>query len=157
MASQQPSSDLQCQMEEAGVSVAVQQKTYEKGFTCMRTFAGIEESRAEVGAMFKPHLGLDAVREPEHLRDVALLVGVWEACRSQLTYRDKNKQDARLGTQNRLVQTTQYAAMPAAVEEKPGCSKIVKCQQPSQAGGFEARAGRGGRASRRRHAGGHFL
>lgn len=122
MASIIPSSDLQFQMEEAGVSAKVQQTIYAKGFTCMRSFAGIEESRAEVRAMLKAHFGLDA-SDPAMLRDIALVLSVWEACRTQLTYQEKNKQDARLGTQNRLVPNTEYAAMRAAVEHKLGALK----------------------------------
>ena len=40
MAAKMPSSDLQFQMEEAGVFAAAQQKIYGKGFTCLPTFAG---------------------------------------------------------------------------------------------------------------------
>ena len=48
---------------------------------------------------------------------------MWEAARTQLTYQEKNKQDSKLGTQHRLVQTTDCAAMMKAVECKCGLLK----------------------------------
>ena len=51
-------------------------------------------------------------------KDVALLVSVWES--TQCSYQEKNKQEARLRGQLRLVQTTEYAAMRSAVEQTLG-------------------------------------
>ena len=53
-------------------------------------------------------------------KDVALLVSVWESSRTQCSYQEKNKQEARLRGQLRLVQTTEYAAMRSAVEQTLG-------------------------------------
>ena len=86
IASSMPSSDLPFQMEEAGVSAAVQKKIYALGFTCLRTFAGIEETRVAVREVLTTHFGLDCKTDPTLLRDIALLLSVWEAARVQLTY-----------------------------------------------------------------------
>ena len=46
-------SDLRFQMEEAGISADVQKKIFAEGFTSVRVFAGIEESRENVHAALK--------------------------------------------------------------------------------------------------------
>ena len=53
-------------------------------------------------------------------KEVALLPCVWEAVRTHLTYQVKNKQEATLGTQNRLVQNSEKGATRAAEEKCVG-------------------------------------
>lgn len=112
----QVESSLQFQMEEAGVSAEVQKKIYAHGFTTLRTFAGLEESRAEVREVLKTDFGLDPAGNASLRKEVALLLSVWEAARSHLSFQEKNKQESKNGCQNRLVQASDYAAMRAAVE-----------------------------------------
>ena len=52
-------SELCFQMEEVGVSAAVQKKIYDAGVTSLRIFGGLEESREEMRAVFlRPILAL---------------------------------------------------------------------------------------------------
>ena len=112
-------SALRFLMDEAGVSGEGQKKVYASGFDSLRSFAGIDESAAGVREALK-QMGLDASTNLAMRKDVALLVSVWESSRTQRSYQEKNKQEARVGGQLRLVQTTEYAAMRSAVEQTLG-------------------------------------
>ena len=107
-------------MDDAGVPPAVQALVYGNGFTSMRLFAGVDESRSEVRAALKTLLPLDYTADATSRQNMALLLAVWEACRLQLSAREKNKADSKLGVQARLVQTTEHASMKAAVETPHG-------------------------------------
>ena len=96
--------DLRFQMEEAGISADVQKAIYAEGFTSVRGFAGLEESREGVRAALKSSFKLDSAESPAMRKEIALLLAVWEGARSQLTYQAKNKEEAKQGTQNPLVQ-----------------------------------------------------
>lgn len=148
MASHLLSSDLQFQMKEAGVSLCrrAEEDLYEKGLTCLRTFADIEESRASARGTLKTHSNV------EFLRETVLLLSVWEAARAQLTYQEKNKQDSKLGAQHRSVQATEYAAMRKAAE--PQCGSLKGKEAPSKS---LVRAGRGWSPGGRRSSGGHLI
>ena len=87
----QVESSLQFQMEEAGVSAEVQKKIYAHGFTTLRTFAGLEESRAEVREVLKTDFGLDPAGNASLRKEVALLLSVWEAARSHLSFQEKKQ------------------------------------------------------------------
>ena len=124
-------STFRFQLEEVGVGVDAQKKIIETGFTSLRVFAGLQESRAEVRKALKSTFGFDAESSPEMRKEVALLLCVWEAARAQLAYQGKNKQEAKLGRQNRLVQNSEYGAMRAALENSVG--KLRDREAPSKA------------------------
>ena len=109
--------DLRFQMEEAGISADVQKAIYAEGFTSVRGFAGLEESREGVRAALKSSFKLDSAESPAMRKEIALLLAVWEGARSQLTYQAKNKEEAKQGTQNRLMQSSEYCAMRARAEK----------------------------------------
>ena len=115
-------SELRFQMEEAGVSPATQKKFYDLGVTLLRIFGGLEESREELRAVFKDDFGLNPAGNIEIRKEVSKLLCVWESARMQLKCQEQNRQDAKLGVQQRLVQNTEYAAMRAAVETMHGRS-----------------------------------
>ena len=92
----QVESSLQFQMEEAGVSAEVQKKIYAHGFTTLRTFAGLEESRAEVREVLKTDFGLDPAGNASLRKEVALLLSVWEAARSHLSFQEKKRVQERV-------------------------------------------------------------
>ena len=52
-------SELNSHMDDAGVPPEVQKLVYVKGFTSMRLFAGVDETRGEVRAALKDLLPLD--------------------------------------------------------------------------------------------------
>ena len=109
--------DLRFQMEEAGVSADVQKAIYAEGFTSVRVFAGLEETREGVRAALKSSFKLDSNESPAMRKEIALLLAVWEGARSLLTYQAKNKEEAKQGTQNRLMQSSEYGAMRTRVEQ----------------------------------------
>ena len=115
-------SELRFQMEEAGVFPATQKKIYDRSVTSLRVFGGLEESREEVRAVFKSDFGLDPVGNIEIRKEISKLLCVWESARMQLKCQEQNRQDAKLGVQQRLVQNTECAAMRAAVETLHGRS-----------------------------------
>ena len=108
--------DLRVQMEEAGVSADVQKAIYAEGFTSVLVFAGLEESREGARAL-KSFFKLDSAESPAMRKEIPLLLAVWEGARSQLTYQAKNKEEAKQGTQNRLMQSSEYCAMRARAEK----------------------------------------
>ena len=117
MCSASADADLRFQMEEAGVSADVQKAIYAEGFTSVRVFAGLEESREGVRAALKSSFKLDGNESPAMRKEIALLLAVWEGARSQLTYQAKNKEEAKQGTQNRLMQSSEHSAMRLRVEQ----------------------------------------
>ena len=115
-------SELKYQMDEAGVPLP--------GFDCVRVFAGIDETKAEVRQALKVELPLDYSADAESRRNMALLLAVWDACRLHLAVQEKNKTDAKLGVQARNVPSTEHAAMRMAVEKLYG--KLKDKELPSK-------------------------
>ena len=73
---------------------------------------------------------------------MALLLSVWDACRRQLSVTDKNRAESKLGVQDRVVQTSEYAAMRRALEDYRGPWHLVRQGVAQQVFvGSEARAG----------------
>ena len=123
-------SELKFQMDEAGVPLPIQLLAYRKGFDCIRVFAGIDETKAEVRKALKDELPLDYSADAESRRNMALLLAVWDACRLHLAAQEKNKTDAKLGVQARNVPSTEHAAMRTAVEKIYG--KLKDKELPSK-------------------------
>ena len=123
-------SELKFQMDEAGVPLPIQLLAYRKGFDCIRVFAGIDETKAEVRKALKDELPLDYSADAESRRNMALLLAVWDACRLHLAVQEKNKTDAKLGVQARNVPSTEHAAMRTAVEKIYG--KLKDKELPSK-------------------------
>lgn len=106
-------------MDEAGVSAETQKKIYEQG----KTFASLEEDRKAVRAVLQSDFGLDPSGNLALRSDIALLLCVWESARTQLSVQEKNRQESKLGMQQRIVQPSDYATMRSAVEAKHGTLK----------------------------------
>ena len=107
---------LRYHMDEAGVSAETQKKIYEQG----KTFASLEEDRKAVRAVLQSDFGLDPSGNLALRSDIALLLCVWESVRTQLSVQEKNRQESKLGMQQRIVQPSDYATMRSAVEAKHG-------------------------------------
>ena len=90
--------DLRFQMVEAGISADVQKAIYAEGFTSVRVFAGLEESREGVRAALKSSFKLDGNESPAMRKEIALLLSVWEGARSQLTYQAKRRRSRARAT-----------------------------------------------------------
>lgn len=111
---------LRYHMDEAGVSVETQKKVYEQGIVSLRTYAGLEEDRKAVRAVLQSDFGLSPEGDVALGADVALLLCVWESARTQLSVQEKNRQESKLGMQQRIIQPSEYGTMRAAVEAKLG-------------------------------------
>ncbi|CAE7520560.1 unnamed protein product [Symbiodinium sp. CCMP2592] len=59
-------SELKYQMDEAGVALLIQLMAYRNGFDCIRVFAGIDETKAEVRKALKDELPLDYSADAVH-------------------------------------------------------------------------------------------
>ena len=123
-------SELKFLMDEASVPRDIQKLVYSKGFTSVRIFAGIEESKGEVRKMLASLLPLDYTACAENCKHMALLLSTWDAARLQLSIHEKNKADSKLGVQARLVQSTEQASMTAAVE--PWHGRLSDSELPSK-------------------------
>ena len=106
MADEAAESELKFHMDEAGVPRAVQLLAYKQGYSTVRIFAGLDDSKESVRAALKKDLPLDYTASPEARKHMAQLLSVWGACRLQLTVVEKHKAEAKLGGNPRLVQTT---------------------------------------------------
>ena len=91
-----------------------------EGIVSLRTFAGLEEDRKAVRTVLQSDFGLDPAGNLALRSDVALLLCVWESARTQLSVQEKNRQESKLGMQQRIVQPSDYATMRSAVEAKHG-------------------------------------
>ena len=80
------------------------------------------QTREAMREVFKSDFGLDPSGNIELRKEIALLLSVWESSRMQLKCQEQNRQDSKLGVQQRLVQNSEYAAMRAAVEAAQGRS-----------------------------------
>ena len=95
-------------------------KNYEQGIVSLRTFAGLEEDRKAVRQVLQSDFGLHPSGNLALRSDIALLLCVWESARTQLSVQEKNRQESKLGMQQRIVQPSDYATMRSAVEAKHG-------------------------------------
>ena len=79
-------------------------KIFRSAVTSLRIFGGLEESREEMRAVFKADFGFDPVCDIEMRKEISKLLCVWESSRMQPKCQEQNRQDAKLGVQQRLVQ-----------------------------------------------------
>ena len=80
----------------------------------------MEEDRKAVRTVLQSDFGLDPAGNLAPRSDIALLLCVWESARTQLSVQEKNRQESKLGMQQRIVQPSDYATMRSAVEAKHG-------------------------------------
>jgi hypothetical protein len=114
------SSDLRYHFAEIGVDEDVQAAVYRGGFTSLRLFAGLDETRAAVKACLANDFGLDAAADLATRRRVALVLAAWESSKDQVLADDRCKVEARSNHLPRPVGTTEHAAMRSAVEAALG-------------------------------------
>lgn len=117
---QAASPDLKYHLSEVGVPVDVQAALYHKGFTTLRLFSGIDESRLEVRAALAVEIGLKHDDNTQARQSVAVLLSAWESSRSQLVAEDRMRVESKLGQTHRIAQTSELSAMRQAVEAQVG-------------------------------------
>ena len=62
----------------------------------------------KAGSVLKADFGFDPMGDIEMRKEISKLLCVWESSRMQLKCQEQNRQDAKLGVQQRLVQNTEY-------------------------------------------------
>ncbi|CAE7262448.1 unnamed protein product [Symbiodinium sp. CCMP2456] len=112
--------DLRFQLEQADVPAVLQARLGELGIRNVALFSGLDESRERVRAALIAELPIDPTAGVAERLNVARLLAAWEASRLHLQVSEKNKAEARLGTQQRLVQPNEHHAMRLAVEAAVG-------------------------------------
>ena len=108
--------DLRFQLEQADVPAVLQARLGELGVRNVALFSGLDETRDSVRAALMAELPLDPSAGVTERLNMARLLAAWEASRLHLQVSEKNKAEARLGTQQRLVQPNEHHAMRLAVE-----------------------------------------
>ena len=124
------SSDLRFHLEQAEVSSSNQARLGELGIKSIVLFAGLDETRELVREALKKDLPLDYTSSVPNRLEMAKLVSAWEAARLHLEVNEKNRAEARLGTQQRLVQPNEQHSMRMAVEAVLG--KLRDKEVPSR-------------------------
>ena len=113
-------SDLKYLLTEVGVAEEVQAALYHRGFTTLRLFSGIDESRAEVRAAINAEIGLDHAAGNAERRNTALLLSAWETARTQQRSNDENRAEARAAMVPRPVPGNEHAMLREALEAQIG-------------------------------------
>jgi hypothetical protein len=113
-------SDIKYHFAEIGVDEELQSVLFHNGFTSMRMFAGIDETKAGLRTCLRDDLGLDYALDLPSRKRVAVLLAAWESCKEQVSSDDKHKADARSTQTPRLLQSTELAAMRTVVEQSLG-------------------------------------
>ena len=88
-------SDLKYLLSEVGVEEEVQAVLFHQGFTTLRLFSGIDETRTEVRAAITAETGLDHNASNMERRAMALLLSAWDTARTQQKSNDTTRAEAR--------------------------------------------------------------
>ena len=91
-------------------------KVYPRGFINVRIFSGLDNIKEKVRTALRKESPLDYEADAVARVDMALLLSVWESCRTQWIVGEQHHADSKLGVQSGIVPTTEYAAMRAAIE-----------------------------------------
>ena len=116
----QADSDLKYLLSEVGVPEDVQAALYHRGFTSLRLFTGIDESRTEVRAALKAEIGLDHTASNAERRYTALVLSAWETARTQQRSNDESRAEARTAMIPRPVPINEHAMLREALEAHIG-------------------------------------
>ena len=114
------SSDLLFILQEADVSLPNQARLGHLEVISVLLFAGLDETRVRVREALAADLPLDVEGNAANRLEMAKLLVAWEAAKLQAEATQRNRAEARLGTQQRLVQPSEHQAMRAAVERVLG-------------------------------------
>ena len=117
------SSDLLFILQEAGVSLANQAQLGHLDVVSVPLFAGLDETRTKAREALAVLLPLDVDASAANRLEMAKLLVAWEAAKLQTEATQRNRAEARLGTQQRLLQPSGHQAMRMAVEKVLGSLK----------------------------------
>eukprot|EP00435_Cladocopium_sp_Y103_P027204 s3945_g6.t1 len=124
-------SDLKYLLSEVGIPDALQATLYHRGFTSLRLFSGIDESRAEVRAAINAEIGLDHTANNVERRQMALILSAWETARTQQKSNDEARAEARMALTPWPVPLSEHAMLREALENQVG--RLKDYEIPSKA------------------------
>ena len=113
-------SDLKYLLSEVGVADEVQVALYHRGYTSLRLFSGIDETRAEVRGALNDEIGLDHTAGNVERRNTALVLSAWETAKTQQKSNDENRAEARASMVPRPVPVSEHAMLREALENQIG-------------------------------------
>jgi len=122
-------SDLKWLMSDNEVPQAVQQVLYHGGYTKMKIFAGLGESRTEVRDALRTDFGLDATDGMAARQHVALTVAAWEAAREFVSREATRRAEAQASRFPRAIAPIEHIAMRDAYEKRYG--RLRESETPS--------------------------
>ena len=105
---------------EAGLSIETQFKITEAGFTTMRRFANLEDSRSAIRDCIKDTFGIDQTTNAAARLQVAMIVDAWEVARETTTRDIKMRAEAKVTNQSRPINKQEKVAMRRVVEQAHG-------------------------------------
>ena len=114
------SSELKWLMSDNEVPLEVQSVLYHLGFTKIKVFIGIGESRQEVRTVLANDVGLDPAADIPSRVAVAMVLAAWEAARSQVQREQLQKAEAKAAHVPTPVGSVDHQAMRAAYELRFG-------------------------------------
>ena len=117
---EQADSDLKYLPSEVGVDEEVQAVLFHQGFTTLRLFSGIDETRTEVRAAIMAETGLDHNAGNAERRAMALLLSAWDTARTQQRSNDATRAEARAAMVPRPVPVGEHAMLREALEAQVG-------------------------------------
>ena len=93
---------------------------FHQGFTTLRLFSGIDETRTEVRAAITAETGLDHNASNMERRAMALLLSAWDTARTQQKSNDTTRAEARASMVPRPVPIGEHAMLREALETQIG-------------------------------------
>eukprot|EP00435_Cladocopium_sp_Y103_P041428 s1418_g11.t1 len=124
-------SDLKYLLADVGVPEHIQYALFHRGYTSIRLFAGIDESRTEVRAAVTSEIGLDQTANNAERRQMALILAAWETARTQQTAQDQSRAEARAAMVPRPLPLSEHAQLREALETQMG--QLRDYEVPSKA------------------------
>ena len=122
-------SDLKWLMADNEVPQAVQQALYHGGYTKVKIFAGLGESRTEVRDALRTDFGLSTADGVAARQQVALTVAAWDAAREFVSRETSRRAEAQASRFPRAITSIEHIAMRDAFERKYG--RIREGETPS--------------------------
>ena len=130
-AMQAASSDIRYHLSQMDVPRPIQAALFHKGFTTLRLYSNMEDTKAGMRGAIHDEIGIRAADGGDARKNVALLLAAWDAAHVQVEVEDKAKAESVTGQGPRFIQTTEYAAMRTVLEQRHGTLKDLELPSKS--------------------------
>ena len=111
-------SDLKWLLSDNGVKIEVQAALFRAGFSKLKVFVGIGETRIESRDALRTDLGLDPADGVDSRSQVAMVLAAWDAARATLTHELKAKAEYKAAEIARPVPLQELSILRAAFEAR---------------------------------------